>query len=134
MKKTFTKENLPELFNLLATGEKIEFEEGALYYIGCDPICLEDYIFKVVVFDEYENSNEFYTEKLTLKTKHKATVAEWIIWASSADALGWVVGDYTLYNPPQSAEYREFCDIDQCRRAKIENGKIGEFEYFWIEE
>lgn len=49
--------------------------------------------------------------------KRKATRWEWVKWASSADALGWVVrsGGSPLYPPQRLA----FFDCDDYQRARI---------------
>jgi len=134
--KTFTKENLPELFALLANGGNIEFKEGKI-----DRIDLTNQYAHEPFFMSYnaDGDGDWY-HAITLKapkTKRKATAEEWLIWACSADALGWVVSDIngTLY-APQSVLTTAIIDkiLPHFQRAKIENGKIDEFDFFWVEE
>ena len=47
-----------------------------------------------------------------------------------------VVSDVNVLDisPPQSICASCYADVPSRKRAKIENGKIGEFDFFWIEE
>ncbi len=135
--KTFTKENLTELFALLAIMPEDELKKGFTLNIES-----KDDLFDIFV--SFNNRKES-IKKITLKapkTKRKATAEEWLIWACSADALGWVVkdnnvvgADFNVYTP-QNRHYKgyEERELNFLQRAKIENGKIGDFDFFWIEE
>lgn len=130
-KQVFTKDNLSELLRLQADaldrGEVLEFEEGKIDAI--------DFRSAVWTFNMSDNG---WTESITLKPKpqlRKATTREWLLWACSDDCKGWAVKEKGCEEKaPQHFDYLNMTNrINEFKRAKFENGKLGEFEYFWKE-
>lgn len=132
-KQVFTKDNLSALLRLRADaldrGEVLEFEEGGkLVAINVEPYHNSGFII--------ENVGWF--ESITLKPKpqlRKATAMEWLEFSCSKDVFGWLVRvgqDDKEYITAMTCDYT-YGDINLYQRAKFENGKLGEFDYFWKE-
>lgn len=128
-KQVFTKDNLSALLRLQADaldrGEVLEFEEGEL----ADLDFRGGMLFRVA---------SGWRKSITLKPKpqlRKATAMEWLEWACSSDAFGWVVSQNSNVRVPNYFDYLTFdpTRLKNFQRAKFENGKLGEFDYFWKE-
>lgn len=135
-KQVFTKDNLSDLLRLQADaldrGEVLEFEEfrkelGSINFYSNSPF--------------YAATTGYYYSTITLKPKpqmRKATVMEWLEWSCDYEKCkGWVV-KYLDEHPmlPQFPNYfgmNEMAGLEELKRAKFENGKLGEFDYFWVE-
>ena len=131
-KQVFTKDNLSALLRLQADaldrGEVLEFEEGELNSISLTGINIYH-----IKGDRNIQSN---VDSITLTPKlRKATAMEWLEWACSSDAFGWAVSQNSNVRVPNYFDYLTFdpTRLKNFQRAKFENGKLGEFDYFWKE-
>ena len=129
-KQVFTKDNLSALLRLQADaldrGEVLEFEGGELTDIKFNSLGM----YRLDVFG--------WEKSITLKPKpqmRKATAMEWLEWACSSDAFGWAVSQNSNVRVPNYFDYLTFdpTRLKNFQRAKFENGKLGEFDYFWKE-
>lgn len=137
-KQVFNKDNLSALLRLQADaldrGEVLEFEEGELNKIGQLNKGPNSWTFQIEL-----NGMLKWTESITLKPKtklRKATAMEWLEWACSDECKGWAVNTDENEDPraPQIMYYINMGeDVDMIKRAKFENGKLGELDYFWKE-
>jgi hypothetical protein len=132
-KQVFTKDNLSALLRLQADaldrGEVLEFEEGRLHVISVENT--DDWL-------GISLNGRGWVKSITLKPKpqlRKATAMEWLEWACSSDAFGWAVSQNSNVRVPNYFDYLTFdpTQLKNFKRAKFENGKLGEFDYFWKE-
>lgn len=135
-KQVFNKDNLSSLLRLQADaldkGEVLEFEEGTLVTIHVSGV-LDD-LFTIKKMGGYKS--------ITLNPKpkmRKATAMEWLEWSCDyEECKGCVVINIYQVDVPHHSSFFDYAsftgkEIESLKRAKFENGKLGEFDYFWKE-
>lgn len=135
-KQVFNKENLSTLLRLQADaldrGEVLEFEDGD----KMDVICFES------DSKPFKSKHYGWIAEITLKPKpqlRKATAMEWLDFTCDYEKCkGWVVINIYQVDVPHHPSFFDYAsftgkEIESLKRAKFENGVLGEFDYFWKE-